>query len=210
MLLGAALGLNCSVWAFLTLADKVRKSGTLSWDDRLLLLFRRQDAPSDPVGPPWLSLAMRDLSALGGPVAMTIVVGSVVGYLLILGYRRAAWRLVLAAGGGGVLAVALKSVYGRPRPAVVGHLMEATSPSFPSGHSMVSAVVYATLGVMIARLTPGRLGKVYVVAVFLLVPALIGLSRVYLGVHYPSDVVAGWAAGLVWSLACSIVLRRWR
>lgn len=206
LLLGVALALNCGVWGFLKLADAVRESGTLSWDDRLLLMLRRPGAPGEPRGPAWLSVVVRDLSAMGGPLVMSIVVGSVCGYLFILGHRRSAWRLAVAAGGG-ALAVLLKHTFSRPRPGVVPHLMDATSTSFPSGHSMMSAVVYVTLGVMIARLTPSVVGRVYVLLVVGAVSVLVGFSRVYLGVHYPSDVVAGWAAGLVWGLVYFFVLR---
>ena len=198
-----------AILSFLKLADEIRESGTLRFDDRILLLFRRAGAPDQPLGPAWMPGAVRDLSAMGGPVVLAIVVGAVAGYMLILGYRRGALRLLGAAAGGVGVVIALKHLYDRPRPTVVLHLMDATSTSFPSGHSMLSAVIYLSLGAMVARVTPGLWGKAFVLSVAMIVTALVGFSRVYMGVHYPSDVLAGWIAGLAWALACSLGAR-WR
>jgi len=95
----------------------------------------------------------------------------------------------------------------RPRPNIVPHLTEVQTSSFPSGHSMMSAVIYLTLGVLLSRLVVGAVMRFYVVAVAMLLTALVGFSRVFLGVHYPSDVVAGWTAGLAWALICLLVAR---
>jgi undecaprenyl-diphosphatase len=150
---------------------------------------------------------MRDLSSLGGPIVTTLIVASVAGYLAI----RRRWiqtTTVLAASiGGSVLTALIKLAYERPRPDLALHLMPATSPGFPSGHSMLSAVIYLTLGALVARVTPGTAGRIFVIGLAMLVTILVGGSRVYLGVHYPSDVLAGWAVGLVWALLCWMFAR---
>jgi len=117
------------------------------------------------------------------------------------------WLVAVAAGGGGVLSTVMKQLFGRDRPDIVSPLVAVTSPSFPSGHSMLAAIMYLTLGALLARFSARRRTKVYLIAVALFATLVVGASRVYLGVHYPSDVLAGWCAGLVWSLICWLVAR---
>ena len=151
--------------------------------------------------------AAREITALGSPAVALLVTAGVLGFLLLSGKRHAA-ALTLAATAGAVLMTALlKASIGRARPDVVPHLIHETSLSFPSGHSTLAAAVYLTLGALLAReLSPLRM-RVYVLSTAAVVVMLVGVSRVVLGVHYPTDVVAGWAAGLAWSLACWVVAR---
>lgn len=109
--------------------------------------------------------------------------------------------------GGVVVSTLLKSLFDRPRPDLVPHLSHVYTSSFPSGHSMLSAIVYLTLGSLLAAVMPSRKLKVYVLAVAIIVTVVVGASRVYLGVHYPTDVLAGWLAGLVWALLCWLIAR---
>jgi len=102
----------------------------------------------------------------------------------------------------------MKQLFSRPRPTVVPHLREAFSTSFPSGHAMTSAIVYLTLGAMMMRVSEGRLTKLYCFALALLLTMLAGISRVFLGVHYPTDVIAGWSIGFVWASICWLVAQR--
>jgi undecaprenyl-diphosphatase len=195
------------LWVFLALADEVREGGTQSFDERILLSLRRPDNLAEPIGPPWLHEAGRDMTALGGVAFLCLLSGLVVVYL-ILARRPAALALVVAAVGGGLLlSLALKRFVDRPRPTVVPHLSHVDTTSFPSGHSMNSAIVYLTLGSLLARLTPSKAAKVYFVVVALLLSGLVGVSRVYMGVHYPTDVLAGWAAGLSWAVLCWLTAR---
>jgi undecaprenyl-diphosphatase len=113
-----------------------------------------------------------------------------------------------ASGGGWLLNNALKLVFARPRPAIVPHLHEVMSPSFPSGHAMTSAAVYLTLGALLMHISKGRLTKIYCMTIAMLATLLIGSTRVYLGVHYPTDVLAGWLIGMSWALMCWLVERR--
>jgi undecaprenyl-diphosphatase len=202
-LLVAVLGL----WLFLELADEVMEGETHAADERLLLALRNPADPADPLGPPWVEEAVRDLTALGGVAILTLMIAAVVGYLLITRKYQAMWLVLIATGGGQLLSWLLKDWFDRPRPELVAHLVQVSSPSFPSGHALMSAVVYLTLGALLARLADQRRVKLYFLAVAALLTLLVGLSRVYLGVHYPTDVLAGWSAGLVWATLCWLAAR---
>ena len=132
---------------------------------------------------------------------------AVAGFLLLQGMWRTAIFVSLASLGGWFLNGALKQLFQRPRPDVVPHLRDVMSLSFPSGHAMTSAVVYLTLGALTMRIAERRLTKFYCMAVAVLATVLVGASRVYLGVHYPTDVIAGWLIGFSWALLCWIVER---
>lgn len=202
-----ALGSVLAVWAFVELADEVGEGAAQPYDERILQALRRPDDPARPRGPGWLVGVAQDLTALGGPTVLTLAVLAVLGYLALAGHRRAAWLVAVASGGGLVVSTVLKAGFGRDRPDVVPHLAPAFTASFPSGHSMLAAVVYLTLGALLAVILPGRRIRAYALAVALVLVLLIGVSRVYLGVHYPSDVLAGWAAGLAWGALCGLVAR---
>jgi undecaprenyl-diphosphatase len=162
------------------------------------------------LGPAWLEEVARDLTAIGGIAALSLVTAAVSGYLLIC-RKYAALALLLAATLGGLLlSTLLKDEFDRPRPAVVPHQSLVMTSSFPSGHSLNSAVVYLTLGAMLAGLSRELRLKLYFFSVALLLTFLVGVSRVYMGVHYPTDVLAGWCAGLAWALLCGLVARRLR
>jgi undecaprenyl-diphosphatase len=121
------------------------------------------------------------------------------------------WRrglfVVAASSGGWFINGALKQMFQRPRPDVVPHLREVMTMSFPSGHALISAVVYLTLGTLLMRIAKRRLTKIYCMAMAMFATFLVGASRVYLGVHYPTDVIAGWMIGFSWALLCWIIER---
>lgn len=203
-ILFAVLGVTATLWIFVAVASLMATGTTQAFDERVLALLRRPDAPAVPIGPAWCRAAAIELTALGSGVVLLTFIAVVAGYLAL--ERRLA-MLVLVAGatlGGMVLSSLLKLVFGRPRPTVVPPLVEVHSGSFPSGHSMLSAVVYLTLGALLARTTTRRRLRVYFIAVALALTFVVGLSRVYLGVHYPTDVVGGWAAGALWALVCAL------
>jgi undecaprenyl-diphosphatase len=191
-----------SVLGFIKVADWVQEGETRRLDEWLLRTLRTPTALDHAFGPYWLEDSVVELTALGGPVVLTLVTAVVAGYLILDRKFHALWLLLAAAGGGALLSNFLKRWFGRPRPAVVPHLDRVFSPSFPSGHAMLSAVIYLTLGALLARMVESRRLKVYFVGVGLFVSFLVGTSRVYLGVHYPTDVLAGWSAGLAWALLC--------
>jgi undecaprenyl-diphosphatase len=207
LLLLALLALVGGVWGFVELADAVRAARTQRLDERILLALRNPADPAVPIGPRWLEEAGRDVTALGGPAVLTLMTAAVVGFLLLDGRFGAMWLVLLATSGGLLLSTLLKGLYDRPRPQVVPHLAQYSTTSFPSGHSMLSAVVYLTLGSLLARLVGPRRLKVYFLSVAVLLTGLVGTSRVYLGVHYPTDVLAGWTAGLSWAVLCWLIAR---
>jgi len=199
------LGACVLLLVFLKLASEVMEGETLAFDKRIVLAFRKADDPSRPIGPAWMASSMMDLTALGGPTVIGLAVVAIVGFLLLqTRYWTALFILVTAASGEAVSYV-MKTAFYRPRPDVVPHLREAFSTSFPSGHAMQSAIIYLTLGAMMMRLAERRLTKIYCFASAAMLTFLVGLSRVYLGVHYPTDVLAGWIVGLIWASICWLV-----
>ena len=140
---------------------------------------------------------------------ITLVVLAVVGFLLLQTRYWTAFFIFMTAVTGEVVSYAMKSVFVRPRPTVVPHLREAFSSSFPSGHAMQSAIIYLTLGAVLMRITESRLTKMYCCTVAMLLTFLVGVSRVWLGVHYPTDVLAGWIVGLFWASLCWLVAQHY-
>jgi len=195
-------------WAFIAIADDVSGGVTQRFDDWAVRALRRPENPAIPIGPKWLPEVGRDLTALGGVAMLTLIILAVVGFLLIQEKHRLMWLVLGATGSGLLLSTALKHIYDRPRPQLVPHLSDIYTTSFPSGHSMLSAIVYLTLGTLLARSVQKRALKFYFVAVALMLTILVGVSRVYMGVHYPTDVLAGWSAGLAWALLWWLVAQR--
>lgn len=212
LVLVVALLIVGGTWGFIALADEVLEGDTQHFDDKVVRALRMPDpdnpgGPKVPIGPRWLREVGRDMTALGGIAVMGLVTAAVAGYLLIVGKHHAMWLVLIATGGGLVASTVMKYFFDRPRP-TVEHYSYVVTSSFPSGHSMMSAVVYLTLGSLLTRLVPERRAKVYFIVVALLLTMLVGVSRVYMGVHFPTDVLAGWTAGLVWALLCWLVARK--
>jgi undecaprenyl-diphosphatase len=147
------------------------------------------------------------LTALGGITVLLLVLLSVIGFLFLQRKYGAMWLVMIASATGFLISTVTKELFHRARPDVVPHLSYVKTASFPSGHSMLSAVVYLTLGSILTRLVKDRRTKAYLLVVPLLLTFLVGVSRVYLGVHYPTDVLAGWTAGIVWAVFCWLVAR---
>ncbi len=203
MLLAVLMG----ACGFITVAWAVKMGITQDFDEMLLFAPRDPDDLSKTLGPAWLEEMTRDLTALGGVSALSLLTLIVCGYLLICRKYRALALVLAATLGGLVLNGLLKERFDRPRPKVVPYKSQVMTSSFPSGHSLNSAVIYLTLGSLLASLVDKRRLKVYFMSVGLLLTILVGVSRVYMGVHYPTDVLAGWCAGLAWALLCSLVAR---
>jgi len=207
LVLVAALLIVLAVYGFVELATELREGEMHDFDTWLLLLLRRPDDRTLLIGPRWVAEAVTDFTALGGTAVLTTILLCAVGYLALLRRYGAATLVVVASLGGGLLSLVLKELFARGRPAVVPHLVTVQGLSFPSGHSMASAVIYLTLGALLARFAARRRIRVYVIAVSFGLTFLIGVTRICLGVHYPTDVLAGWAAGLAWALVCWMVAR---
>jgi undecaprenyl-diphosphatase len=207
LILGALLLLATAVWTFVKIAGEVVAGDTQHFDEAILLALRRPGDPAHPLGPDWLLEMARDVTAFGGVVGIALVSGGVLGFLALARKWRAAALVLASVVGGLLVSVALKHFFARDRPAVVPHFDQVYTSSFPSGHSMLSAVTYLTLGALLARYTHDRPLKIYFLGVATGLSLIIGLSRIYLGVHYPSDVLAGWCAGIAWALLCAVVAR---
>lgn len=187
---------------FLKLASEVMEGDTQAMDTRIVRALRKADDPSKPIGPPWMEGVLEDLTALGGPTVTWLVMLSLTGYLLLQTKYRTALFVFATAASGDLVNHAIKGVFARARPTVVPHLRDAFSTSFPSGHSMESAIVYLTLAAMLMRIVDGRVTKAYCLGLAILITGLVGVSRVFLGVHYPTDVIGGWIIGLFWASLC--------
>jgi undecaprenyl-diphosphatase len=198
----ALIILGLGLFAFIGIADEVLEGDTLRFDRWLLLAMRVSGDPGDPLGPAWVEEMFRDFTALGGTGVLGLLTVASVGYLWLMGLRRVAVFLVMAIVSGFLLSLALKTGFHRPRPDLVSHGARIYTSSFPSGHSMLSAVVYLTGGALLAVVHTARRVRVYLIGCSILATLLVGVSRVYLGVHWPSDVLAGWAAGAAWAAAC--------
>lgn len=192
----------CGVLAFIEIADDMTEADGRLVDQTILHLLRPTANPHDPLGPPWLEHAMLELTSFGGVASLIVV--TVVAMIFLLIQRRAASALMVAVslGGGVLLSETLKALFARDRPPVEFRAMETINASFPSGHAMLSTVVYLTLGAMLAQSMPKKRLRVFVFGVAVFLAATVGISRIYLGVHWTSDVLAGWSLGAAWAMAC--------
>ncbi len=205
LLVAAAMAIG-GIWGFVEIADEVLEGETRSFDERVIRAMRRPEHPSMLRGPEWLHEIGRDVTALGSYVVLGLVVGIIAAALVLRRRHRTAMLIVTASAGGGVLNTVLKLLFERGRPDLPP-VVHMTTSSFPSGHAMTSTVVYLTLGTLVAGEVEGRRLKAYCLGVAMLIALLVGLSRVYLGAHYLTDVLAGWLAGLAWAMICFLGFR---
>jgi undecaprenyl-diphosphatase len=206
--LGAVVALGvlaAGALGFAEIAEETLEGDARAFDEAVLLALRSPGDPADPIGPGWLEQAVLDITSLGGFAILALIVLGVASYLLAVGKRANALLVVASVGTGTVLSEALKLGFARPRPDLVAHLAEVQSASFPSGHAMLSAIAYLTLGVLLARAHRQRRVKALVLSAAALLTLLVGASRVYLGVHWPTDVLAGWCVGAAWAALCWLV-----
>ncbi|MGZ9809401.1 phosphatase PAP2 family protein [Pseudoroseicyclus sp. H15] len=203
--LGAIVVIAGALWGFVALASEMLEGDLHSFDETVLLALRTAGDPAVGIGGPQMQVAMRDLTALGGIVVLTIISLSVLGYLFLRRQRASALFLAAAIVGGQLISHLAKSGFSRPRPDLVPHGVEVATASFPSGHSMMAAVTYLTLAVMLARGESALRMRIFFLSVAALLTVAVGVSRVYLGVHWPSDVLAGWSLGAAWALGVWLV-----
>jgi undecaprenyl-diphosphatase len=197
------------VVGFGLLAEEAIEGDLAPFDRAAILALRTAGNPADPLGPPWFEEAARDVTALGSFTVLGLFVAIISGYLILTGHARRGWFLALMSLGGALLSTVLKSLFNLPRPDFEVTTRVFTA-SFPSGHATASAAVYLTIGGLLAARAAGRGEQAFYLTVAALLVVLVGLSRIYLGVHYPSDVLAGWLIGAGWALACIVVERLWR
>lgn len=204
--LGALMVVAFGAMTFADLAEDMRETDGQRFDQQVLSLMRPYaDDPSRPWGPWWLKEAASDLTSLGGISVLGLFATVAILFLVIQRKRLSALLLVLGLAGGVALSEGLKAVFERERPPAVYQAVETINASFPSGHALLSAVFYLSLGVMLTRAFPERRFKAYVLGVAILVTLLIGTTRIYLGAHWASDVFAGWSVGAAWAMALWLV-----
>ncbi|HEY9210551.1 MAG TPA: phosphatase PAP2 family protein [Methylotenera sp.] len=194
---------SLTFWVFMEIAENVLEGDARYYDIAILLALHG----SDPTNPVWFNEFVRDISGLGGVGVLGFLILASSIFLALSNKKKTALFVTFATLSGVALSSLLKLGFDRPRPDLIPHLTHAYSASFPSGHAMVSAVVYMTLGTLLAREVSGLWSKIFVMSVAIILTGLVGLSRLYLGVHWPSDVVAGWAAGATWALAWWVMAR---
>ena len=205
-LLRSVLVIAVLLITFSLIAEEVMEGEPLAFDRTVLLAFRQPSNPSVPIGPPSLQEAARDVTALGSTIVLGIVLFAIVGYMFIARKRAEAWLMLGAVLGGVALNNILKFSFARPRPDLVAPAARVFTPSFPSGHATMSAITYLTLGALLAHTHASRPMRIYFMSLAALLTVLVGLSRVYLGVHYPTDVLAGWCIGTAWAMACWVLM----
>lgn len=201
--LGLAIGLLGMFW----LGSEVLEGDTFALDKLILRGLRTANDPGMPIGPSWLKSSAIDITALGGVTVLTLITVLVVGYLVANRKVHIALFVAAAVASGAVVNSGLKAFFVRVRPEVVPHLVEVTSASFPSGHAMNSAMVYLTLASLAARSQEQVTVRLYLLGVAILLTMIVGTTRVYLGVHWPSDVIAGWCIGAIWAVLCSLLAK---
>lgn len=190
------------VYGLIQLTEEVGEGSTQKFDEFVVRALRQPDNLAVPIGPAWFTEIARDITALGGVAVLTLATVGVVGFLLFERERRSAALVFISSAGGLVASLLLKHLIDRPRPELVPHLSGVYTSSYPSGHSMLSATVYLTLGALLARTVKDSSTRIYCMAMATLLTMLVGLSRIYMGVHYPTDVLGGWTAGAIWALVC--------
>lgn len=202
----AMLVMALGVLTFVEVADDMRQADGQAFDAAVLHAVRPfADDPGRPWGPWWLHEAAADITSLGGISVLALFALITFGFQMILKKRLSALLLLVGLAGGVALSEGLKAVFERERPPVEFQAVETLNASFPSGHALLSTVFYLTLGVMLTRAFPRRRLKAYVLGVGVLIAVLIGLTRIYLGAHWASDVFAGWSVGAAWAMALWLV-----
>lgn len=196
---------SISGFLFLSLMSEMLEGETRAFDGAILTALRTPQDLGMPIGPDWLTKAVTDITSLGGVTVLALLTALSVIYLLLIRNRVTGLFLLFSVLGGWAISSALKIGVARPRPDLVPHLVEVHDLSFPSGHAMLSAVTYLTLGLLLARMQTSRAARYFFVGVAVLLTLMIGMSRVYLGVHFPTDVLGGWSAGAAWACLCWLI-----
>ena len=188
------------IWGFVNLADEVLEGDTRGFDERVLESVRTGEDLDSMIGPPWLEKSIKEVTVLGGKTTVVLLVTFVTLFLFFAGHWVRGLIVLVAAGGGAILTTGLKHAFAVERPSAVPHLTIENTFSFPSGHTTMAATVYLTLGLLLAQMGRQRWFKIYFMSVAIGVVLMVGLSRVMLGVHNPTDVLGGWAVGGAWAM----------
>ena len=187
-------------------AQAVAARKPFDFDSYVMLALRKSTKELVPIGPPWLQEAARDVTSLGSIIVLLIITFAVAGFLLLTRMPGVACLMLIAVLGGLTLNNLLKFVFARPRPDVVSHAPRVFTTSFPSGHATLSAITYLTIAALLARAYPSPILDLYFILLAALLTVLIGLSRIYLGVHFPTDILGGWCIGTAWAIGCWVLM----
>ena len=198
-LLGGFIVAAFFAWVFEEVADHVQAGATQAFDDAVLRWMGAHHSTA-------LDNIMIEITALGTGTVVIMIVAVAALFLVLTQHKYSAILLLVSTGGGLALNLILKMGFNRPRPAIFIPEVRAVSSSFPSGHAMSAAIVYGTVAYLAARLHKRRWARALIMFLALVVILLICISRLYLGVHYPSDVVAGVSIGLAWAAFCMATL----
>lgn len=190
-------------WVFIQISSEMIEGDTRAIDMTIL-----RAAQSLRIGRPWVSEVMRDLSGLGSTTVLTLFTVVAGGYLAVVRARLTALLMLAAVISGSVCVGLLKAQFDRPRPEATFAELVAPGLSFPSGHATISAIVFLTVAALIASTRTRTIEQAYILAMATLMAMLVGVSRIALGVHWVTDVVAGWALGAAWALAWLLLTRR--
>ncbi len=190
---------------FANLAGDMREGEGQAFDQAVLSALRPHASPSDAWGPGWLEEAAGDLTSLGSIAVLSLFATIVILFLFLQRKRLSALLLLVGLGGGVMLSEGLKAVFERDRPPEIYRAVATINASFPSGHALLSAVFYLSIAVMLTRAFPRRRFKVYVLGVGLALTLIVGLTRIYLGAHWATDVLAGWSVGSAWAMTTWLV-----
>ncbi len=194
------------LFGFAFIAQEVTEGEPIAFDRWLMVAFRHASDLSRPIGPPWLLDVVRDITALGSTAVLALLVTIVTTFLFTTGKRHAGLFVLTTVLSGALLNALLKLAFARARPDIVAPLTQVSTLSFPSGHAASSAVCYLTLGLMLAQTQASRSVRIHLIMTAAILALLVGVSRIYLGVHYPSDVLAGWCFGTAWALICQMLM----
>jgi undecaprenyl-diphosphatase len=195
-----ALGVGIALLVFRRIAEAVGAGDAGAFDRAVYHALRPHASAEHSLALAWAHIAANDFSAMGSVSVLAFIVVAACGLFLSLRRRAEAAILLLASGGGLALTNVLKDMFQRGRPPLTPEQAAGLNASFPSGHAMLSATVYLTLGALIGHFAPRRLIRFYVLGVAILLTAMIGLSRIYLGLHWTTDVLGGWCVGGAWAL----------
>ncbi len=189
-----------ALWVFAQIAEEVLEAESFAFDTNILLTVRSWHSPL-------LDIGMLGITTIGDPLVLLIICSLLGIWLLQRQQQSEATTLAVAAIGAIGLNVMLKHLFSRDRPALWERVVDVGQYSFPSGHAMVSMVIYGFIGYILA--TRYRRQQLWIISLTILLITVIGFSRLYLGVHWPTDIIAGYAAGLVWLVACILSSKIW-
>jgi undecaprenyl-diphosphatase len=192
--------------AFVHLSNHI-EGDPRAFDEQILLSLREPHDLATPIGPERFRDMARDITALGSGTLVGMFSIALTLWLLLTRRPGAALFVAVAVLGGWLLNDLMKDLFARERPTIVPHLMNVSNASFPSGHAMTAAVLYPTMAELMGRLVRPRHARLYLMTLAIVIALFVGFTRIYLGVHYPSDVLGGLCAGFAWALLCGIVAR---